>query len=156
MDASASSSSAPENVSKKQPSVIITIGMAGAGKSTFVQRLNSHLHAKNTPPYIMNLDPAITHSAFEANIDIRDTVDYKQVMKQCVFFAIDHPFFMVLIPEQVQFRTQRRDLDCFELVHDEIRSSTRAIRKASRNGRVSLPFCMFPKMLTFMMQSYHS
>jgi GTPase SAR1 family protein len=96
MDASASSSSAPENVSKKQPSVIITIGMAGAGKSTFVQRLNSHLHAKNTPPYIMNLDPAITHSPFEANIDIRDTVDYKQVMKQCVFFAIDRPFYMVL------------------------------------------------------------
>jgi adenylylsulfate kinase-like enzyme len=83
--ASTSSTPTPESDgAKPKPSVIITIGMAGAGKSTFVQRLNSHLHAKNQPPYILNLDPAITHSIYEANIDIRDTVDYKQVMKQCV------------------------------------------------------------------------
>ncbi|KZV94422.1 hypothetical protein EXIGLDRAFT_737043 [Exidia glandulosa HHB12029] len=66
----------------KKPTVIITIGMAGSGKTTFVQRLNSHLHASGTPPYIINLDPAVTHMPFEANIDIRDTVDYAQVMKQ--------------------------------------------------------------------------
>ena len=69
---------------KKKPIVIITIGMAGAGKSTFVQRINSHLHSKNTPPYILNLDPAVTHVPFEPNIDIRDTVNYHEVMKQCV------------------------------------------------------------------------
>ena len=62
--------------------VIITIGMAGSGKTTFVQRLNSHLHANNSPPYIVNLDPAVTHMPFEANIDIRDTVYYQEVMKQ--------------------------------------------------------------------------
>ncbi|KAF7792015.1 hypothetical protein EIP86_003042 [Pleurotus ostreatoroseus] len=67
---------------KKKPIVIITIGMAGAGKSTFVQRINSHLHSKNTPPYILNLDPAVTHVPFEPNIDIRDTVNYHEVMKQ--------------------------------------------------------------------------
>ena len=64
--------------------VVITIGMAGAGKSTFVQRMNSYLHAKETPPYILNLDPAVTHVPFEPNIDIRDTVNYHEVMKQFV------------------------------------------------------------------------
>lgn len=69
---------------KKNPVVIITIGMAGAGKSTFVQRINSYLHAKETPPYILNLDPAVTHIPFEPNIDIRDTINYHEVMKECV------------------------------------------------------------------------
>ena len=73
-----------EDAAPRKPTVIITIGMAGAGKSTFVQRLNSYLHERSTPPYILNLDPAITHSPFDANIDIRDTIDYKEVMKQCV------------------------------------------------------------------------
>ncbi|WWC58294.1 uncharacterized protein I303_100834 [Kwoniella dejecticola CBS 10117] len=68
--------------SKKQPVVIICIGMAGSGKTTFMQRLNSHLHSKSTPPYILNLDPAVSHMPYSANIDIRDTVDYKEVMKQ--------------------------------------------------------------------------
>ncbi|KAG5653484.1 hypothetical protein H0H81_000120 [Sphagnurus paluster] len=69
---------------KKKPIAIITIGMAGAGKSTFVQRINSYLHSQDppTPPYILNLDPAVTHVPFEANIDIRDTVNYAEVMKQ--------------------------------------------------------------------------
>lgn len=49
-----------------------------------MQRLNSHLHTKGTPPYILNLDPAVTHMPYSANIDIRDTVDYKEVMKQLV------------------------------------------------------------------------
>ncbi|OCF45110.1 XPA-binding protein 1 [Kwoniella heveanensis CBS 569] len=67
---------------KKQPVVVICIGMAGSGKTTLMQRLNSHLHSKNTPPYILNLDPAVSHMPYSANIDIRDTVDYKEVMKQ--------------------------------------------------------------------------
>jgi len=68
----------------RKPSVIITIGMAGSGKTTFVQRINAHLHAQRKPPYILNLDPAVTQLPFDANIDIRDTVDYAQVMKQSV------------------------------------------------------------------------
>ncbi|KAI5451634.1 hypothetical protein NCC49_001615 [Naganishia albida] len=67
---------------KKDPVVIICIGMAGSGKTTLMQRLNSYLHSQNKPPYILNLDPAVTHMPYEANIDIRDTVDYKEVMKQ--------------------------------------------------------------------------
>jgi GPN-loop GTPase len=74
------------SITKKKPVVVIAIGMAGAGKSTFVQRINSYLHSLQppSPPYILNLDPAVTRLPFEANIDIRDTVNYQEVMKQCV------------------------------------------------------------------------
>jgi len=59
--------------------------MAGSGKSTFVQRLNAHLHSQSPskPPYLLNLDPAVASVPYEPNIDIRDTVDYHEVMKQC-------------------------------------------------------------------------
>ncbi|KAG0046452.1 hypothetical protein BGZ83_008392 [Gryganskiella cystojenkinii] len=67
---------------EKRPPVILCIGMAGSGKTTFMQRLNAHLHAKKQPPYILNLDPAVGQLPFAANIDIRDTVNYKEVMKQ--------------------------------------------------------------------------
>src|SRR3984957_17604400 len=47
-----------------------------------MQRINSHLHSKKTVPYVMNLDPAVHSVPFESNIDIRDSVNYKEVMKQ--------------------------------------------------------------------------
>ncbi|KAG0202994.1 hypothetical protein BGX28_004589 [Mortierella sp. GBA30] len=75
-----STSSAPAG--DKRPPVILCIGMAGSGKTTFMQRLNAHLHTKKQPPYILNLDPAVAALPFSANIDIRDTVNYKEVMKQ--------------------------------------------------------------------------
>jgi len=34
------------------------------------------------PAYLINLDPAVHRTPFTANIDIKDTVDYKQVMKE--------------------------------------------------------------------------
>jgi GTPase SAR1 family protein len=47
-----------------------------------MQRINAHLHAKKEPPYVINLDPAVTHSPFASNIDIRDSVNYKKVMEE--------------------------------------------------------------------------
>ncbi|KAF2706902.1 XPA-binding protein-like protein [Pleomassaria siparia CBS 279.74] len=78
------------------PACIVCIGMAGSGKTTFMQRLVSHLYTHpdptvaepsvsktpNAPPYILNLDPAVHHIPFTPNIDIRDSVNYKEVMKQ--------------------------------------------------------------------------
>ncbi|KAJ1851133.1 GPN-loop GTPase 1 [Coemansia sp. RSA 486] len=64
------------------PVNIIMIGMAGSGKTTLMQRINAYLHEKKTPPYVLNLDPAVSKLPFQANIDIRDTVDYKQVMSE--------------------------------------------------------------------------
>jgi len=46
-----------------------------------MQRINSHLHSKKDPPYVMNLDPAVLNVPFTPNIDIRDSVNYKEVMK---------------------------------------------------------------------------
>lgn len=47
-----------------------------------MRRINAHLHAKQNPPYVINLDPAVLNTPFEANIDIRDSVNYEEVMKQ--------------------------------------------------------------------------
>lgn len=61
---------------------VVCIGMAGSGKTTFMQRINSYLHSKRDPPYVINLDPAVRNVPFESNIDIRDSVNYKEVLKQ--------------------------------------------------------------------------
>ena len=64
------------------PTCIIVLGMAGSGKTTFVQRLTSDLYQGTVSPYVVNLDPACREVPYPANIDIRDTVNYKEVMKQ--------------------------------------------------------------------------
>jgi GPN-loop GTPase len=86
------------------PVCIIFVGMAGSGKSSLVSQLQesldrqaeeqqaaleTHAESKHTAlpqhvpiPYCVNLDPATLNVPFDASIDIRDTVDYKQVMKQ--------------------------------------------------------------------------
>ncbi|KAI9553556.1 hypothetical protein GHT06_021474 [Daphnia sinensis] len=66
----------------KKPVCLIVLGMAGSGKTTFVQQLTSRFHARNKPPYVINLDPACREVPYPVNIDIRDTVNYKEVMKQ--------------------------------------------------------------------------
>lgn len=54
-----------------------------AGKTTLMERLASHAHTRtHTQPYTLNLDPAVTHVPYSPNVDIRDTVDYAEVMKQ--------------------------------------------------------------------------
>eukprot|EP00735_Rhodelphis_limneticus_P001581 TRINITY_DN12225_c0_g1::TRINITY_DN12225_c0_g1_i1::g.13004::m.13004 TRINITY_DN12225_c0_g1::TRINITY_DN12225_c0_g1_i1::g.13004 ORF type:complete len:392 (+),score=73.87,sp/Q54C25/GPN1_DICDI/61.09/2e-135,ATP_bind_1/PF03029.12/3.1e-85,AAA_10/PF12846.2/5.6e-07,GTP_EFTU/PF00009.22/1.7e-06,AAA_17/PF13207.1/0.00013,AAA_17/PF13207.1/17,AAA_16/PF13191.1/4.6e-05,AAA_16/PF13191.1/1.3e+03,MMR_HSR1/PF01926.18/3.1e-05,AAA_18/PF13238.1/0.0083,AAA_18/PF13238.1/1.5e+03,AAA_18/PF13238.1/40,FeoB_N/PF02421.13/15,FeoB len=72
---------AQASVRPKRPVACIVIGMAGSGKTTLMQRLNAHLHERNVPGYIVNLDPAVPQLPYGANIDIRDTVKYKEVMK---------------------------------------------------------------------------
>ncbi|KAF4671306.1 GPN-loop GTPase 1 [Perkinsus olseni] len=84
--ASSSSSAQPmEGLAKDatghKPTVIVVIGMAGAGKSTFVHRLYLHLTAQKKRVYSVNLDPAVRYVPYPTNIDIRDTVKYKDVMK---------------------------------------------------------------------------
>ena len=76
-------------VETKKPTCVIVLGMAGSGKTTFVQRLVAHLHTKkmrdpekNKAPYVVNLDPAVHEVPYPANVDVRDTVNYKEVMKQ--------------------------------------------------------------------------
>eukprot|EP00299_Pterocystis_sp_00344_P012274 c5866_g1_i2.p1 GENE.c5866_g1_i2~~c5866_g1_i2.p1 ORF type:complete len:270 (-),score=69.06 c5866_g1_i2:196-969(-) len=66
----------------KKPIVILVIGMAGSGKTTFMQRMIAHLATHRKRTYVINLDPAVSTVPYGANIDIRDTVKYKEVMKQ--------------------------------------------------------------------------
>lgn len=47
-----------------------------------MQQINAYLHGKKETPYVLNLDPAVLHTPFDSNIDIRDSVNYKQVMKE--------------------------------------------------------------------------
>lgn len=78
---SASGSSSSEEKKKKEPLCIIVLGMAGSGKTTFVKRLDSYLNVRK-PHYVINLDPAVDKVPYMSYIDIRDTVNYKEVMKQ--------------------------------------------------------------------------
>ncbi|KAF2862840.1 ATP binding family protein [Piedraia hortae CBS 480.64] len=61
---------------------IVCVGMAGSGKTTFMQRINAYLHGERKAPYVVNLDPAVHSVPFDSNIDIRDSVNYAEVMKQ--------------------------------------------------------------------------
>ncbi|KOB66653.1 XPA-binding protein 1, partial [Operophtera brumata] len=56
-------------------------GMAGAGKTSFTRRLSGKV-VEGSRPYLINLDPACREVPYPANIDVRDTVNYKEVMKQ--------------------------------------------------------------------------
>ena len=40
------------------------------------------MHEKEVDGYMINLDPAVANVPYGVNIDIRDTVNYKEVMKQ--------------------------------------------------------------------------
>ncbi|XP_034686300.1 GPN-loop GTPase QQT2 [Vitis riparia] len=83
IEESSSGSAGSSSISfKRKPVIIIVVGMAGSGKTTFLQRLVCHTQASNIRGYVINLDPAVMTLPFGANIDIRDTVRYKEVMKQ--------------------------------------------------------------------------
>lgn len=65
---------------KKPPVCLLVLGMAGSGKTSLVTRLADGFEGKK--PYVINLDPACINLPYFTNIDIRDTVNYKEVMKQ--------------------------------------------------------------------------
>jgi len=79
-ESSAASSSSSEF--KRTPTCILVLGMAGSGKTTFIQRLAADLYSRGKPPYVINMDPACLEVPYPANVDVRDTVNYKEVMKQ--------------------------------------------------------------------------
>ena len=91
------------------PICVLVVGMAGSGKTTLMAQLQQSTMSpeeeapegeagsqdegtsqENTkvasqsemPAYCINLDPATLDVPYGASIDIRDTVDYKQVMAQ--------------------------------------------------------------------------
>ena len=107
---STSSSETASAAERGYPVACLVVGMAGSGKSTLMQRLamalrsrarraaRARLAAAGEPVaaeekkraeraaaagalYCVNLDPAVAQCAFGPNVDIRDTVKYREVMK---------------------------------------------------------------------------
>lgn len=72
----------PVEAKDKSSTCLIVLGMAGSGKTTFVQKLAETLYEDDRPGYLINLDPACLDMPYPANIDIRDTINYKRVMKE--------------------------------------------------------------------------
>eukprot|EP00984_Skeletonema_dohrnii_P002617 scaffold912_cov121-Skeletonema_dohrnii-CCMP3373.AAC.18 len=91
--------------SKKDPICVIVVGMAGSGKTTLMAQLQKSLNLRDDGDddnaaannnnsnaiessqskragYAINLDPAAKYIPFSSSIDIRDTVDYIEVMRQ--------------------------------------------------------------------------
>lgn len=68
------------STNKKGPVCVVVLGMAGSGKTSLVARLSHPTSPKQ--PYVVNLDPACLNLPYFANIDVRDTIEYKEVMKQ--------------------------------------------------------------------------
>jgi len=74
---------------EKMPVCAIFVGMAGSGKTSLLTALQTSLEEKKASSsspaasaYCVNLDPATLNMPYDVSIDIRDTVNYKQVMKQ--------------------------------------------------------------------------
>ena len=94
---------------RRAPVCVIVVGMAGSGKTTLMAQLQRSVAdgaedaidespagegegegggkeeqgtTKKRTGYLLNLDPATKMVPFGASIDIRDTVDYQQVMLQ--------------------------------------------------------------------------
>jgi GTPase SAR1 family protein len=76
----------------EQKRIFIVVGMAGSGKTTFCQRLYSWIsqdHCKIDPKtglneyiYSINLDPAALTAKMPLSADIRDSIDYNNVMEE--------------------------------------------------------------------------
>lgn len=75
-----SASAAAPAPARAPPLVVLIVGTAGSGKTTLVHRLNAELAARGKSTYIVNLDPAVIHVPYSPSIDIRDTVNYKELM----------------------------------------------------------------------------
>merc|ERR1711904_604786 len=65
-----------------RPSVILIIGMAGCGKTTLVHCIHLYAQKHRIGCFRINLDPAVHFLPYATNIDIRDTLNYKNVMKR--------------------------------------------------------------------------
>jgi len=71
-EASTSIASIPISTTKDERKIpcVIVLGMAGAGKTSFVSKLASTLHDTHGKPYVINLDPACKEVPYSVNIGI--------------------------------------------------------------------------------------
>jgi GPN-loop GTPase len=94
-------------IPRTSPVVILVVGMAGSGKTTLMHRINIALQDKGSRGYYINLDPAVGKVPFSANIDIRDTVNYKEVMSQYNLGPVGTHFIVDFVVIRVYFAAHR-------------------------------------------------
>jgi GPN-loop GTPase len=61
---------------------VLTMGPAGAGKTTFCTALIQHLQHTHRSCFYVNLDPAATSFAYTPDLDIRDLISLEDVMDE--------------------------------------------------------------------------
>ncbi|MHA2055443.1 MAG: ATP/GTP-binding protein, partial [Candidatus Hodarchaeales archaeon] len=58
------------------------VGTAGSGKTMLISSLQQYLRQKGASLTIVNLDPAVQHVPYQADIDIRDYIDFDQLVDE--------------------------------------------------------------------------
>jgi GTPase SAR1 family protein len=58
------------------------VGTAGSGKTMLTAALQRHLNSKGASLTVVNLDPAVQHIPYQADIDIRDYINFDQLVDE--------------------------------------------------------------------------
>ena len=61
--------------------VIIACGLAGVGKTTFIKNVAEKLRMDGKSVIVLNIDPAARLLPYVPNVDIRDIVDYQELIE---------------------------------------------------------------------------
>jgi len=61
---------------------VFILGPAGSGKSTFTSAFSELLDALDIDVLLVNLDPAVEETPYQPDIDVRDYVTVKEIMKE--------------------------------------------------------------------------
>ena len=61
------------------------LGPAGSGKSTYCEAMQKHFETHRRRCYIINLDPAVDSTSYEAEIDLRELIGVDDAMEELNF-----------------------------------------------------------------------
>ena len=64
------------------PNICYLVGTAGSGKTILTSALQTYLTSKGASLTTVNLDPAVKHIPYQVDVDIRDYIDYDQLIDE--------------------------------------------------------------------------
>jgi GTPase SAR1 family protein len=64
------------------PNICYLVGTAGSGKTMLTDSLQRYLQTKGASLTVVNLDPAVRHIPYQADMDIRDYIDYDRLVDE--------------------------------------------------------------------------
>ena len=67
---------------KCMPNMCYLVGTAGSGKTILTSSLQTYLTTKGASLTTVNLDPAVKHIPYQADVDIRDYIDFDQLIDE--------------------------------------------------------------------------